>query len=216
MGFPGEIFAFAGMVILISASGVMSPGPLFAANISYGLNQGAKAGIKMAYGHTIVELPLIILLGVGILSLESFPQYRIVIAVLGALGLFAFAGIQIRTIFNQKQKSILDLKHGAFLAGILFSGLNPFFLIWWFTIGLKLISDSLALWSFAGIGILFAFHIWMYFVWLGAIAFIDSKSKNLLTNRNYRILIIGLSGVLVYFGITFLMEGFQPQSTISI
>jgi len=110
MVLAGEVFAFAVMVILISASGVMSPGPLFAANISYGLKQGAKAGIKMAYGHTVVELPLIILLGVGILSLESFPQYRIVIAVLGALGLFAFAGIQIRTVFNQKQKSVLDLK----------------------------------------------------------------------------------------------------------
>jgi len=102
MGFPGEVLAFAGMVILISASGVMSPGPLFAANISYGLKQGVKAGIKMAYGHTVVELPLIILLGVGILSLESFPQYRIVIAVLGALGLIAVESLPLETLFQSK------------------------------------------------------------------------------------------------------------------
>jgi len=56
-----EILGFAATVILISVSGVMSPGPLFAANIFYGLKEGAKAGLKMSYGHTIVELPLVIL-----------------------------------------------------------------------------------------------------------------------------------------------------------
>lgn len=203
-----EIFGFAAMVILISTSGVMSPGPLFAANIIYGLKEGARAGIKMAYGHTVVELPLVVGLGVGALSLEALPQFRIIIAVLGALGLFAFAGLQLKTVFHQKTDYVLNVKHGAFLAGILFSGLNPFFLVWWFTIGLKLISDSVGMWSLGGIGILFGFHIWMDFVWLGAIAFLASKSKNLLSNTRYRVLLIILSGVLVYFGITFLAEGF--------
>ena len=59
------VVSFALMVIAISASGVMSPGPLFTANIVYGLKEGRNAGLKMALGHTIVELPLIILLGIG-------------------------------------------------------------------------------------------------------------------------------------------------------
>ena len=54
----------------------MSPGPLFAANIFYGIKGGIKAGIKMAIGHTVVELPLIILLGIGVFSLETFPEFR--------------------------------------------------------------------------------------------------------------------------------------------
>ena len=49
------LFSFAVMVIAISASGVMSPGPLFAANIVYGLKEGKIAGIKMAVGHTVIE-----------------------------------------------------------------------------------------------------------------------------------------------------------------
>ena len=56
------LFSFAVMVIAISASGVMSPGPLFAANIVYGLKEGKIAGIKMAVGHTVIEFPLIVLL----------------------------------------------------------------------------------------------------------------------------------------------------------
>ena len=38
-----QILEFAVLVIVISASGVMAPGPLFAANISYGLREGISA-----------------------------------------------------------------------------------------------------------------------------------------------------------------------------
>ena len=201
-----EILAFAVTVILISTSGVMSPGPLFAANIFYGLKEGTKAGLKMATGHTVVEFPLVLLLGIGAISLESLPEFRGVIAILGSVGLFAFAGLQLKTVFKKKTDSISNVKHGSFLAGILLSALNPFFLIWWFTVGFKLISDSIELWSFWGISIMFLFHIWMDFVWLGIIAFLASKSTSLISNKSYRILTIVLSGVLVYFGITFLAE----------
>ena len=79
------IHEFALLVIIVSASGVMAPGPLFAANISYGLQGGIRSGLKMAIGHTIVELPLVILLGIGVLSLESFPEFRTIITILGAV-----------------------------------------------------------------------------------------------------------------------------------
>ena len=93
------LLSFAIMVIAISASGVMSPGPLFAANIVYGLKEGKIAGLKIAMGHTVVEFPLIVFLGLGTISLETFPEYRILITVIGAIGLFVFAGLQIKSIF---------------------------------------------------------------------------------------------------------------------
>ena len=200
-----QLFEFAVAVITISVSGVMSPGPLFAANVAYGLKGGAKAGLKMACGHTVVELPLVILLGVGALSLETMPQFREVIALVGAISLFVFAGMQIKSVLK-KPSSIFEGKHSPFIAGIMLSALNPFFLIWWFTIGFKLISDSLALASFAGIGIMFAFHIWMDYAWLGAVGFLSSKGKRILSNKNYDIFMITISGVLVYFGIVFALE----------
>ncbi|MFY9797511.1 MAG: hypothetical protein WBF33_27960, partial [Candidatus Nitrosopolaris sp.] len=43
-------------VILVSASGVLSPGPLFFINIIYGSKQGVTGGIKIAFGHTIVDI----------------------------------------------------------------------------------------------------------------------------------------------------------------
>ena len=200
-----QLLEFSVLVIIISASGVMAPGPLFAANIAHGLRDGAKSGIKMAIGHTIVELPLVILLGIGVFSLELFPEFRTIISVFGAITLFVFAAMQIKTIFRNKESTI-NLKQGPLVSGILLSALNPFFIIWWLTIGFKLISDAMLIWAFSGILILFILHIWMDFAWLGAISYLASKSLKILSNKNYKIIMIGLSVMLVYFGITFLED----------
>ena len=201
-----QFFEFTILVIIVSVSGVMAPGPLFAANVSYGLKGGAKTGIKMAIGHTIVELPLVILLGIGVFSLEIFPEFRTIISILGAITLFVFATLQIKTALRKEKTKISNPKQGPLVAGILLSALNPFFIIWWLSIGFKLISDAMILWSFGGILIMFVLHIWMDFVWLGAVSFFASKSSGILSNRNYKVLMLGISGVLIYFGITFLIE----------
>ena len=200
-----QLLEFSVLVIVISASGVMAPGPLFAANIAHGLKDGAKSGIKMAIGHTIVELPLVILLGIGVFSLELFPEFRTVISILGAITLFVFAAMQIKTIFRNKETTT-NLKQGPLVSGILLSALNPFFIIWWLTIGFKLISDVMLIWAFSGILVLFVLHIWMDFAWLGTISYLASKSAKILSNKNYKIIMIGLSIILVYFGITFLED----------
>ena len=196
---------FAIIVITVSLSGVMSPGPLFAATVAYGLKGGIKTGLKMAYGHTVVELPLVVLLGIGAISLNTVPQFREITSILGALSLFVFAGIQIKSTIK-KPSAIFEGKHGPFLAGIILSGLNPFFLIWWFTIGFKLITDAIILYSFIGIGVMFAFHIWMDYAWICSVAFLSSKGKKIISNKKYHVFMIAISGVLVYFGIVFLLQ----------
>jgi threonine/homoserine/homoserine lactone efflux protein len=201
-----QFFEFTILVIIVSVSGVMAPGPLFAANVSYGLKGGWKTGIKMAIGHTIVELPLVILLGIGVFSLEVFPEFRTIISILGAITLFVFATLQIKTVLKKERTKMSNPKQGPLVAGVLLSALNPFFIIWWLSIGFKLISDAMILWSFGGILIMFVLHIWMDFVWLGAVSFFASKSSGILSNRNYKVLMLGISGMLVYFGITFLIE----------
>ena len=201
-----ELFGFLGLVIIISASGVMSPGPLFAANIMYGLREGKISGLKMAIGHTIVEFPLILFLGIGFFSIENMPEIRIVITILGAIGLFGFAALQIRSVIKKEFSIETNSKQGPLVAGILLSALNPFFIIWWLTIGLVLISKSIEGFGLIGIIVLFFFHIWMDYVWLFTIAAFSSKAKNYLSKRNFKIIIVGLSLILIYFGIDFLLK----------
>ena len=201
-----QILEFAILVIVISASGVMAPGPLFTANISHGLRDGAKSGIKMAIGHTIVEFPLVILLGIGVFSLETFPEFRTLVSIFGAITLFVFAFMQIRIILQGEKNNPIKLKQGPLVTGILLSALNPFFILWWLTIGFKLILDAMLIWAFTGILVVFIMHIWMDFVWLGGISYVASKSSQIISNRNYKLIMIILSLMLVYFGIIFLVD----------
>jgi hypothetical protein len=46
----------------------------------------------------------------------------------------------------------------------------------------------------------------MDYVWLFVVAGFASKTKNILSNKNYKILIIGLSALLIYFGIDFILQ----------
>ena len=201
-----EIIGFLGLVVVISASGVMSPGPLFATNVIYGLREGKISGIKMAVGHTVVEFPLILFLGIGFFSIENIPEIRTTITILGAIGLFGFALLQIRAVIKQKFSLETKPGQGPFVAGILLSALNPFFIIWWLTIGLVLISESIQIFGIIGIVILFLFHIWMDYVWLFTVAAFSSRVKNYISKRNFKIIIVGLSIVLIYFGIEFLLK----------
>ncbi len=64
----------------------------------------------------------------------------------------------------------------------------------------------MAIWAFVGILIVFVLHVWMDFVWLGSTAFLISKSKKIISNTNYKIIMLALSVILIYFGITFLID----------
>jgi len=200
-----DFFQFGIAVVIISASGVMSPGPLFVATVTNGIKRGAKAGLKIALGHTLIEFPLVILIGFGVLSLGAVPQIRMLIGILGALSLFGFASLQIRSILkNGSVRS--ESKYGSVMTGILLTGLNPFFLIWWFTVGFKLISDALFLWSISGILIMFGLHIWMDYAWLVFVSFLSSRGRVFLSNKRYKMCMIGINFILIYFGISFILQ----------
>lgn len=196
-------FAFFAAVIIVSASGVMAPGPLFTSTIASGAKQ-SLAGLKIAIGHTIIELPLVFGIGLGVLSLEVFPQFRTIIAVLGAASIFGFAILQIRSTI--RSAPIKNTRYGPYITGVLLTGLNPFFLMWWFSIGIKLISDAMLIWSVWGILIMFVIHIWMDFAWLGFVSTLSSKGTKLLSAKPYKIFMIVINGIMIYFGVSFVLD----------
>ncbi len=200
-----EFLTFFVTVIVVSISGVITPGPLFASTVSSGLKQ-SLAGFKIAIGHTVVELPLIFFIGLGVISLENFSEFRILITVFGSLSIFMFAALQIRSLFHRVD--IKKSKYGPFMTGIFLTGLKPFFLVWWFTIGMKLISDSIIMWSWWGIGIMFGLHIWMDYAWLGFVSMTSAKGASFLVGRPYKALFLGINCILVYFGMVFLLDIF--------
>lgn len=196
-------------VVGISASGVLAPGPLFFANLFYGARQGPRAGLKMAYGHSVVELPLVTLMAAGIFSSSALLKSSIdIVGILGGLAILGFATIQILTVTKVKRiqmPGVID-RRGPFVAGIALSVLNPFFIVWWLTVGLKIVADSVSFGIVAGAVLVFASHVWMDYAWLVTTAYLSSRGRLRLNSKYYSVLMLGLTGILLYFGMSFLLS----------
>jgi threonine/homoserine/homoserine lactone efflux protein len=206
-----NVLDFGVEVVAVSASGVLAPGPLFFTNLLYGTRLGTRSGIKVAYGHTLVELPLIALLAAGLFTFDAATKYAGTIGLIGGIAILAFAGLQTGSIIRKKAAYAaaapdIAWSKGPFIVGIVLSGLNPFFLMWWFTAGLKLIADSAAFGFGTGLAILFALHIWMDYAWLGGTAYLASKGSLVLKSKYYSLLLLGLLAILVYYGISFVFH----------
>jgi len=122
-------------IILVSASGVLTPGPLFFANLALSKYGGFWSGIKIAIGHTIVELPVIILYSLPLIVLTSsstiFNMFE-AIGIIGGVSLIIFGIFYVvRTLSKNDYLTATDKPsriENPILAGILFNGVNPFFL----------------------------------------------------------------------------------------
>ena len=198
---------FSLQVILVSTSGVLSPGPLFFINVLYGSRYGSFVGLKIASGHAIVEFPLIIALSYGLYSFSYTSHLsEVIIKFIGLIGgifLLFFSSLQIISILKEKDtnsQEIRDFKN-PILVGIIFTILNPFFLVWWLTIGSKLISDSVINFGIVeGISIIFLSHIWMDYFWLWFTSFMINKGKSIMKEKIYRIFVFTISVILGIYG----------------
>ncbi len=103
-------------------------------------------------------------------------------------------------------KSSWDQRSGV-LVGVVFTALNPFFLIWWATVGSLLVAQALILGAFAGVLVMFGAHIWMDYAWLAGTAKLASKGS-LFLGKWYRVLLAAFGVAMLYFGATFILSFF--------
>ena len=89
------------------------------------------------------------------------------------------------------------------MLGFALTGLNPYFILWWLTIGSVLIVQALAFAAIVGVLIMYVCHVWMDYAFLTAIAHMAKKGKSVVGSRYYRLALIAFGLILVYFGVNF-------------
>jgi len=206
-----DLLTFIITVVIISVSGALAPGPLFFATISYGAKLGAKSGLAFSIAHTLIEFPLVIilasLLAVGRQSVADEPIIKLLTGVAGGLALLFFGVIQIRdgltSKFNASSENKVSPKN-PLLVGLVLTGLNPYFISWWLTIGADLIFEALAFASLAGVMLMYVSHIWMDYVWLTTVAHFAKMGINVVGVRVYKSVVIVFGAVLFFFGLLFI------------
>ncbi|HBH87631.1 MAG TPA: lysine transporter LysE [Syntrophaceae bacterium] len=195
---------------IIALSGAMMPGPLLTATISESSQRGFLAGPLLIAGHGILELLLLVALVFGIAPFLQRDDVFAVVAIVGGVILFWMAAGMFRSIPSLSLKlNPGKVKRGSLLInGILFSIANPYWIIWWATIGFGYVLYS---WRFglAGIAFFFAGHILADLAWYSLVAAAVGKGRHLFTDRLYRGIIGTCAVVLVLFSFYFFYAGVQ-------
>ena len=205
-----DLFSFVVTVIVVTASGALAPGPLFFGLLMHGSKEGARAGFSCAVGHTLVEFPLVLALSLGLLAAANQPAIKGVIGLVGGLGLIGFGTLQIydtiksKPEFGEAPKS--SVPASSLILGLALTGLNPYFILWWLTIGSVLIVQALAFAAIIGVLIMYISHVWMDYAYLTAIAHLGKRGKNLIGSRYYKLVLIAFGLILIYYGSTFLLN----------
>ena len=199
---------FAATVIILTASGALAPGPLFIVTITHGAKSGTKSGIIFSIAHTIIEFTLVMLLALGLLTVANEPTVRLAVGVAGGAALIVFGSLQVRSSLKEtnETKTEKTAKRNLFLIGLALTGLNPYFIIWWLTIGANLIILSLEFAGIAGVIFMYICHVWVDYTWLTLVATLAKKSTKILRHKWYRIMIAIFGAILIYFGLTFLTD----------
>jgi len=196
-------------VIVISLSGVMMPGPMFAVTLAKSY-KSPWAGAQVSLGHAVIEVPLILLIYFGFARFFENDIVQLVLSLLGgAMIIWLGVGLfRARADVVEKGK---DLPYSAFVAGILMSALNPFFLLWWATIGSMLIMKFFKFFDFGAMGLsTFTVAHWLCdLVWLSFVSVLIYKTRALWGKRFQQGVFIACSLALVGFGVWFVVSGIQ-------
>lgn len=197
-----EILQMLAMAFTIGLTGALAPGPTLVATVNSSLKEGWTAGPKVAAGHALVET-LIFLLIIGGLA-DAMQGYSRAIALAGGLALIVFGFM---TVLGSR-KATLAVPEGqvignAYLAGIITSAANPYFWIWWLSIGSALVLSGLH--SGVIIAALFMIGHWgADFGWYTLVSISLDRGRSILSETNYRRILGICGGFLVCFGIYFL------------
>ena len=198
------MFTFLLQAVLISLSGVMAPGPMTAAAIESGTRRW-HAGIFLALGHAIFEIPLIIILVLGLGKFIERPNVQIGIGLAGGAFLILLGLQMLHGLRKPLDLAAPSSKRHPLWTGVLLSAGNPYFLLWWATVGLNLAiqAGDLGIMGFA----LFALIHWLCdLIWLEVLTAASFTGSKLLGQRTQRIILTVCGLAMLIFGLKFIIE----------
>ena len=201
MDFITDFYVFLASVMLISLSGVLMPGPLFAVTIQKA-SKSRIAGVLIALGHGIVEFPLMFLI---FFVLSQFEIPSIVQVAVGLIGGFCMVlmGAQAFRSRNKTRSVEVALKRDSLLAGVWTTAVNAGFILWWLTIGTTLILNA-QLFGLLGFSVFAGVHWLCDFSWYAVVGLLIFKSQRFWTDRTRLAITLFCVAVFIGFGAYFM------------
>src|SRR4030042_1085741 len=158
--------------VVISLSGVMAPGPLTAITIGKG-SESPHAGGLVGIGHGIIEFPLMFFIFIGFGKFFNRHYVQEAIGFIGGLFLLFMAAGMVKNIFRKGGQPDSDMR-SPLAVGMIFSAGNPYFLVWWATVGAALIMNA-GMYGTAALVIFMFIHWLCDFFWFYALSFFSYR-----------------------------------------
>lgn len=197
---------------LVGLSGAAAPGPLTTMAVREASRGGFLRGWSVALGHAIPEILLVIGLTFG---LGDWLSQGHVVGVLSLAGGAVLFWMGTSTVREAKAASLPTLEGpdngrtgNAVWAGVGTTVSNPYWFLWWATIGSGYVALSQAAGGLA-VAVFFLGHILADIGWLGLVAGVVASGRRLVTDGIYRGLLTALGIFLLGFGVYFLWTGFR-------
>lgn len=218
VGFLASAFA-------VSLTGVMSPGPLTTLAITEGARRGRWAGWWLSVGHGLVEGTLVVAIGLGLGGFLQRPLVGAIIGVSGGLflawmgwglvsgawsGQLSLQAAATPGSARQGRRTEVPLvtRLGLMPAGVALSLSNPYWSLWWASVGAGLILTALE-WGSLGLAVFYLIHWCTDVLWLNLMSFLTASGRGLMNERIYRGVLIACGLFLMGFSAYFVIGGLR-------
>ncbi|MBN2072314.1 MAG: LysE family transporter [Actinobacteria bacterium] len=211
-----EIYEIFFGAMIVAFSGALVPGPMLTLVISSVAEKGFWTSFFIVVGHALLELAVVAAFFLGLLKYLENPIVSRIIGILGGVFLFYMAIDILISVFRKKYK--IDFKSALrertmntkstgiiVLKGMLVSLMNPYWFIWWISIGAAFIIKSVQF-STAGVTSFFLGHISADFIWYLFIGFLISTGRRFFNQKIYNGILIACSLFLFYLGVRFILD----------
>ena len=198
---------------ITALSGALMPGPLLTVTIAQTARKGFFASVLLVLGHSLLELILVVGLAFG---LGHFLKIRPVIGTIAVLGgaMLLWMGwgmirdarrglLEIHTEAGERDPEKAGILRNPVISGMVVSISNPYWVIWWATIGLTFFAAL----SRNALGTIAAFyfgHIMGDIVWYLAVGGAVATGRRLIDPAVYRAVVQVCGVFLIFLGGSFL------------
>jgi Putative threonine efflux protein len=213
--------------LILGFSGAMMPGPLLTVTIAETAKRGFVAGPLIMVGHIILELALVLGLVFGLAAVLAMAGVTKAIGIVGGLFLLylgwgmsrdaylgrvsldeALPGKEAPPDRNMPPRAAGAEPAGSSMhpvtAGVFISLSNPYWSLWWATVGLEFINRSMKF-GFPGLASFMTGHFLADILWYCFIAGAVAGGRHFLSNTLYRgilvvsgLFLLGLGGFFIY------------------
>jgi threonine/homoserine/homoserine lactone efflux protein len=198
--------------LFVGFSGALSPGPLLVLDIRESMRLGFRAGPLISLGHALLELLVVVCLYLG---LSNYFRGGVAIALIGFLGgvflLWMSWGLLRQPSRGAPSEMMITGTKGAprfgpIVNGALVSLANPFWTLWWATLGVTYLVWAQEL-GIVGLVAFYVGHILADFSWYSLVSFGIASGRKIMGDMAYRLIMLLCGLFLLILGIYFLISG---------